>query len=51
MSEIENLKMIKEKGIEALVKQEEKKWVNADGTYCVHDNKRYPSRSSSKVLL
>lgn len=42
MSEIENLKTIRETGIEALMKQEEKKWVNDDGVYCVHDRKRYP---------
>ena len=41
MSEIENLKTIKEKGIETFLKQEEKKWVNSEGTYCVHDKKRY----------
>jgi len=41
MSEIANLKTIKEKGIESLLKQEEGKWVNSDGTYCVHDKKRY----------
>ena len=41
MSEIENLKIIKEKGIESFLAQEEKKWVNPEGTYCVHDKKRY----------
>ncbi|HPJ16660.1 MAG TPA: PKD domain-containing protein [Candidatus Woesebacteria bacterium] len=41
MSEIANLKTIKEKGIESLVKQEEEKWLNSEGTYCVHDKKRY----------
>ena len=41
MSEISNLEAIKQKGIESLLKQEEKKWVNSDGTYCVHDKKRY----------
>ena len=42
MSEIENLKMIKEKGIAAFLLKEEKKWVNTEGIYCVHDKKRYP---------
>jgi len=41
MSEITNLETIKEKGIESFLKQEEEKWVNSDGTYCVHDKKRY----------
>ena len=41
MSEIANLETIKEKGMESLLKQEEEKWVNSDGTYCVHDKKRY----------
>jgi hypothetical protein len=41
MSEIENLKNIKEKGIESFTAEENKKWVNSCGTYCVHDKKRY----------
>lgn len=41
MSEIENLKNIKEKGIKAFLVDEEKKWQNSDGTYCVHDKNRY----------
>ncbi|NTW33059.1 MAG: DUF3795 domain-containing protein [Bacteroidetes bacterium] len=41
MSEIENLKTIKEKGIIALVAQERKKWINKEGVFCVHDKKRY----------
>lgn len=41
ISEIANLEIIKENGIESFLKQEEKKWVNPDGTYCVHDKKRY----------
>lgn len=41
MSEIENLKTIKEKGMEYFLKSQETKWVNLDGTFCVHDNKRY----------
>jgi len=44
MSEIENLKNIKEKGIEIFVINEEKKWVNSEGVYCVHDKKRYLSK-------
>jgi len=41
MSEIENLLFIKEKGICEFVKQEKKKWVNQDGTFCVHNKTRY----------
>jgi len=41
MSEIDNLKNIKENGIESLLAEEEKKWVNSEGIYCVHDQKRY----------
>lgn len=41
MSEIKNLKTIQTKGIKYLLKQEEKKWVDANGTLCVHNKKRY----------
>jgi hypothetical protein len=41
MSEIENLKIIKKRGIKYLLTKEQKKWVNAQGTFCVHDKKRY----------
>ena len=41
MSEIENLQMIKEKGIDCFLKNEEDKWVNPKGVFCVHDKKRY----------
>ncbi|NMC29931.1 MAG: DUF3795 domain-containing protein [Pelolinea sp.] len=42
MSEIENLKTIQEKGIDLFLEQEEQRWVNEEGTFCVHDKKRYP---------
>jgi len=45
MSEIENLEVIKKSGINSLMDLEEKRWVNSEGTYCVHDNKRYPQQS------
>ncbi len=45
MSEIENLKAVKEKGIKYFLAQEEKRWVNSDGTFCVHDKKRYSEKS------
>jgi hypothetical protein len=41
MSEIENLKMIKEKGMDYFLREQENKWVNSDGVLCVHDKKRY----------
>lgn len=41
MSEIANLETIKERGIEPFLLEEEKKWVNPDGIFCVHDKKRY----------
>lgn len=41
MSEIENLKCIKECGIECFLEKEEERWVNEEGTFCVHDKKRY----------
>lgn len=41
MSEIENLKTIRDKGIAYFLKQEEKKWISSEGTFCVHDKKRY----------
>jgi hypothetical protein len=41
MSEIENLEMIRDMGIDHFLEQEEKRWVNSEGTYCVHDKKRY----------
>lgn len=41
MSEIENLKFIKEKGINAFVKSQQKKYQTSKGTYCVHDGKYY----------
>jgi hypothetical protein len=41
MSEIQNLTEIKDKGIESFLLQEEERWVNSAGTYCVHDRKRY----------
>jgi len=44
MSEIDNLNNIKENGIEAFLLQEEAKWVNSEGTYCVHDKNRYLMR-------
>lgn len=42
MSEIDNLKAIKEEGIESFLVREKEKWVNSRGVYCVHDKKRYP---------
>jgi hypothetical protein len=44
MREIDNLKVIKEKGIKYFL-SEEKRWVNSEGIYCVHDKKRYSTES------
>jgi hypothetical protein len=41
MSLIDNLKAIKEMGINSFIKHEEIKWINSEGTCCVHDKKRY----------
>lgn len=46
MSEIDNLELIKNKGIDYFLKQEEKRWINSDGIYCVHDKNRYPLNNS-----
>ena len=45
MSEIENLEVIKKSGINYFLNLEGKRWVDLDGTYCVHDKKRYPQQS------
>lgn len=42
MSEIENLEEIKKNGIDKFMMGEEKRWVNSEGTLCVHDKGRYP---------
>ena len=43
MSVIENLLAIKNQGMEYFLKEQEQKYVNAGGTFCVHDGKRYPT--------
>jgi len=45
MSEIENLDILKKSGINCFLDLEEKRWVDSDGIYCVHDKKRYPHQS------
>jgi hypothetical protein len=42
-SVIENLECIKDKGLEAFLNSEDSKWVNKEGTLCIHDKKRYKS--------
>jgi hypothetical protein len=42
MSELENLKMIREEGIEAFLKDQEKKYLSPEGVYCVHRKCRFP---------
>jgi hypothetical protein len=41
MSEIENLKYIKDKGINKFLKSERKKWISDKGIFCVHDKNYY----------
>lgn len=41
MSEISNLKVIKEKGIESFLANGEKKWIDGNCVLCVHDKKYY----------
>jgi hypothetical protein len=43
MSEIENLELIRDYGMQAFLENEEVKWVSNEGTLCVHDKKRYKS--------
>ena len=39
MSEIDNLKEIKEKGIEKFLAHQKQKYISEKGVYCVHDKK------------
>lgn len=41
MSEIDNLKYIKDKGIEKFVDKESKKYISEKGVFCVHDRRYY----------
>ncbi|AKM81285.1 MAG: hypothetical protein UT13_C0001G0324 [Candidatus Pacebacteria bacterium GW2011_GWF2_38_9] len=41
MSMLENLEIIKNKGMDYFLKQQKQKYVTSEGTYCVHDKKRY----------
>jgi hypothetical protein len=41
MSEIDNLRLIRDKGINKFVDSERKKWQTTKGIYCVHDKKYY----------
>ncbi len=41
ISEIENLKFIREKSIEKFIENECEKWQSPKGTLCVHDRKYY----------
>jgi hypothetical protein len=44
MSEIDNLKFIKEKGVKKFIDHEKKRWIKANKVYCVHDKKYYEIR-------
>ena len=41
MSEIENLEFIRDKGMEAFLESERKKYCSDRGVFCVHDKKYY----------
>ncbi|MCL5795091.1 MAG: DUF3795 domain-containing protein [Patescibacteria group bacterium] len=45
MSEIDNLKYIRDNGIENFLKKENKKWISDQGIFCVHDKKYYKLKS------
>jgi hypothetical protein len=47
MSEIENLKYIKEHGIKKFIEREQKKWISDKGVLCVHDKKYYKGARDS----
>ncbi len=44
MSEVENLNKIKNDGMQLFLKEQNQKWVNKEGVFCVHDGKRYQSQ-------
>lgn len=41
MSEIENLELIRDSGMEALLKSERRQWQRDDKIFCVHNKKYY----------
>ena len=43
MSEIENLQFIRDGGVRAFLKREQRRWISPQGILCVHDGKRYPA--------
>jgi hypothetical protein len=46
MSEIENLKFIKDKGIEKFMGREQRRWSSGNKILCVHDRKYYKSANA-----
>jgi len=46
MSEIENLKLIRDKGIRKFLGMENRKWIGKEGILCVHDRKYYRTSGS-----
>ena len=44
MSEIENVRNIRDNGIDAFLREEYRRWVSGQGILCVHDKKFYPGR-------
>jgi hypothetical protein len=41
MSQIEDLKYIRDNGIRKFLEEERKKWISEKGVFCVHDKKHY----------
>lgn len=41
ISEIDNLKFIRDNGIEKFIEKECEKWQSEKGTFCIHDKKYY----------
>ena len=42
MSEIENLLFIRDKGLDAFIENEHRRWESPQGLFCVHDGRYYP---------
>ena len=49
MSEIENLKYIKDNGIKKFLEKERIRWISDKGILCVHDKKYYDERTPPKA--
>jgi hypothetical protein len=45
MSEIANLKYVRDNGMEKFIEKERKRWISGKGVLCVHDKKHYKIRA------